>query len=233
MHDIAVRVARRYLEAGKHDGSLPLIRQFAAKYARILGVAELPKIVIRDNLNSTWLGRCIYRRGQQNVMEVQASVLGDEATLERIVAHEMAHHVEYLQMTDEDFARELTLRRLRLAPKDHSKLWYDLAAKINAVAGANFVTKSSDASYVQNTEVKPYLLLVVPLDGSRLGWAVGVRPSPKMKAIIDRQVAAGGKLFKLTDAELSAGPPIGKGWRVPREPELQQRLKKLYDTGKL
>lgn len=233
MHDIATRVARRYLEAGKHDGSLALIRQLAAKYARILGVTELPKIVIRDNLNSTWLGRCTRRKGQQNVVEVQAAVLGDEPTLERIVAHEMAHHVEYLQMTDEDVERELALRRLRIGQKDHSQVWYALAAKINAVVGANFVTKSSDASYVQNTEVKPYLLLVVPLDGSRLGFAVGVRPSPKMRAIIDRQVAAGGKLFKLTDAELSAGPPIGKGWRVPREPAQQQRLKKLFDTGKL
>jgi hypothetical protein len=233
MHATAARVAFRYLEAGKHDGSIAIIRQLAAKYARVLGVTELPKIVIRDNLNSTWLGRCTRRNGQQNVMEVQAQVLGDEKTLERIVAHEMAHHVEFLQMTDEDVARELTLRRLRLGPKDHSQLWYALAAKINAVAGAGFVTKDSDASYVKNSEVKPYLLLVVPLDGSRLGFAVGVRPSPKMRAIIDRQVAAGGKLFKLTDAELSAGPPIGKGWRVPREPALQQRLEKLYDTGKI
>jgi hypothetical protein len=166
-------------------------------------------------------------------MEVQAAVLRDETTLERIVAHEMAHHAEYLQMTDEDFAREQTLRRLRLAPKDHSKLWYALAAKINSVSGANFVTKDSDGSYVQNTEVKPYMLLIVPLDGSRLGFAVGVRPSPKMKAIIERQIAGGGKLFKLTDAELSVAPAIGKGWRVPREPALQQRIQKLYDTGKL
>lgn len=227
----AARVAHRYLEAGKHDGGIALIRQFAVKYARILGVAELPKFVVRDNLNSSWLGRCIYRQGQQNVMEVQASVLGDEATLERIVAHEMAHHVEFLMFTEEDLSRLRLPRQLR--PKDHSKVWYELAAKINAVAGAGFVTKESDATYVRNTTVKPFVVLVSPIDNSRLGFAVGVRLSPKMRAFADRRIAEGAKMFQSTDATLSAGPKIGDGWRVPRDPELQQALKKLYDTGKV
>jgi hypothetical protein len=226
----AARVARRYLDAGKYEGGIALIRQLAVKYARMLGVAELPKIVVRDNLNSAWLGRCTFRRGQQNVMEIQAAVLGDEATLERIVAHEMAHHVEYLLFTEDDLARLRLPRQLR--PKDHSKVWYDLAAKINAVAGAGFVTKESDASYVLDTKVKPFVVLVAPIDSTRLGFAVGVRLSPKMRAYADARIAQGAKMFPSTDATLSAGPKIGDGWRVPRDPELQQLLKKLYDTGK-
>jgi hypothetical protein len=225
---LAARVAHRYLEAGKYDQSLTLVRQFALKYARILGVTELPKIAIRDNLSSKWLGRCTWRNGHENVMEIQARALVDERTLERIVAHEMAHHAEYLQFTEQDIA----LIKAGIRPASHGAPWKDLAARINAVAGAGFVTKNSDEDFVLTKETKPYLVLVSKIDSSTLGYAIGVRLSPRMKSFTDRRLAEGAKLIQTTNAIWANGPKIGGGWAVPRQPEEKERLQKLYDTGK-
>lgn len=224
----AARVAHRYLEAGKHDQSLTLIRHFALKYARILGVDSLPKIVIRDNLSSNWLGRCTWRNGHENVMEIQARALIDERTLERIVAHEMAHHAEYLALTEQDIARV----KVGLRPPSHGAQWKELAAKINAVAGAGFVTKNSDVDFVLTKETKPYLVLIWQIDSSTLGYAIGVRLSPRMKSFTDRRFAEGAKLIETTDATWTKGPKIGGGWAVPRDPDEKERLQKMYDTGK-
>lgn len=227
MAHIAARVARRYLEAGKHDGNLTLIRQFAVKYGRILGVTDLPKIAIRDNLSSKWLGRLTWRNGKENVMEVQARALVDERTLERIVAHEMAHHVEFLELTEQDIARI----KVGIRPLSHGERWKELAAQINAVAGAGFVTKNSDHDFVLTTETKPYLVLINPIGSNTLGYAIGVRLSPRMQTFTDRRLAEGAKLIRTTDVTWTDGPKIGGGWAVPRKPEEQVRLQKLYDTG--
>lgn len=224
----AARVAHRYLEAGKHDHSLALIRQFAVKYGRLLGEPSLPKIVIRDNLGSKWLGRLTFRKGSENVMEIQARALVDERTLERIVAHEMAHHVEMLGLTE----RDMSLLKVGIRPQSHGDRWKELAAKINAVAGAGFVTKDSDHDFVLTTETKPYLILIAPIGSNTLGYAIGMRPSPKQQRYIDQRLTNGAKLIRTTDATWVDGPKMGDGWAVPRKPEEKERLQKLYDTGK-
>lgn len=224
----AARVARRYLEAGKHDHKLTLIRQFAVKYGRILGVTDLPKIAVRDNLSSNWLGRLTFRKGSENVMEIQARALADERTLERIVAHEMAHHVEMLELTEKDMA----LLKVGIRPPSHGERWKELAAKINAVAGAGFVTKTSDHDFVLTTETKPYLVLIAPIGSNTLGYAIGVRISPKKQLYVDQRISGGAKLIRTTDVTWTDGPQMGDGWAVPRKPEVKERLQKLYDAGK-
>lgn len=222
------RVARRYLEAGKYDKALALIRKLATKYARILGVTSLPKITVRDNLGSSWLGRLTWRHGAENVMDIQARIVGDERTLERVVAHEMAHHVEFLELTENDVA----LIKQGIRPTAHGARWQELAAKINSIAGAGFVTKNSDHDYVESKETKPYFVLVTPINSGTLGYAIGVRISPRMQSFIDRRLAEGAKLIRTTDATWTNGPKIGGGWAVPRQPDEKERLQKLYDTGK-
>lgn len=204
---------------------LALVHRYCEKYARILGVDKLPKIFLRDNLGSKWLGRLTFRQGQENVMEIQARAFSADA-LERVVAHEMAHHAEMLALGQERLAR----LKIGIKPADHGPEWEAYAAQINAVMGAGFVTKTSDQSYGLSTEVKPYLLLIEPI-GSRLGYAVGVRLSPKMREYADKHVAAGAKLVSSTDAAWARGPKIGSGrWAVPKEPPLQERLQQLFNS---
>jgi len=224
LREVAARVARRYW-AGENDGKLVVIRRWVVEYARLLGVSELPKVQIRDNLGSKWLGRMTWQRGKTNVMEIQASVLGDEATLERIVAHEMCHHVEFLGLTEQDVAG----LKHGIRPTSHGPRWQELAAKVNAARGAGFVTKNSDQSYEVATESKPYFMLIARYDGSRLGYAIAVRISPRQRSFMDRRLAEGAKLVQTTDASWANGAAkIGAGWSIPREPEARAKLETLF-----
>jgi len=208
------------------SGTLTLIHKYAEKYARILGVSELPKIHLRDNLGSRWLGRLTFRKGQQNVMEIQ-TVAATDGALERVVAHEMAHHAEFLALTE----NQIELLKAGIKPADHGAVWQEMAAKINAVAGAGFVTKTSDQSYGLSKEVKPYYILIEPISGTKLGYAIGVRLSPKMQAYADVHVARGAKLISTTDAAWQHGPKIGSGsWAIAKDPALYERLQQLFNS---
>jgi len=206
-----------------HAG-LPLVQRLAAKYARLLGVGELPTIKIVNNLRSTWLGRLTFRAGQQNLMEVQARALVDEATAERIVAHEMCHHVEFLRLTEGDLAA----LRLGIRPASHGSAWRELAAKVNAVMGADFVSEKSDQSYVQAEVSRPYFLLITNTIGTNLGYAIAVRLSPRMKSYLSRALGQGSRLFRTTDPRWSNGPTIGAGWIVPKDPANRAELDRIY-----
>lgn len=221
------RIVDRYL-AARDSAALGLIHKLATKYAHMLGVTELPKIVVRNNLGSRWLGRLIWRHGHENVMEIQESALVDERTLERIVAHEMAHHVEFLEITEEDLARI----RIGIRPPEHGARWRELAHQINSTVGdSNFITETSDQAFVQAPETKPYVLLVSPIGSGSLGYAIGVRLSPKMQAYVDKYIANHkARLIKSTDPKWAHGPRIGDGFAMPRDAEGKEKLKALYEA---
>jgi hypothetical protein len=226
--DLAERVLARYLLA-RNTAGLALVHKLAQKYAHMLGVTELPKIVVRNNLGAKWLGRLSWKKGQQNVMEIQESALGDEPTLERIVAHEMAHHVEMMGLENDQEA--LAKLRVGIKPQEHGERWQELAKKINSHVGdASFVTRTSDQSYVLETKTKPYLVLIEAVSRGSLGYAIGVRLSPKMQAYVDRhQQEYAAKLVTTTDPRWADGAKIGNGWSMPREPEGKAKLQALYD----
>lgn len=206
----------------------------AAKYARMLGVTELPKIVVRDNLGAKWLGRLIWRNGQQNVMELQSSIFSDESTLERVVAHEMVHHVEFLEFNED--AEAVALVKMGIKPREHGDRFQELARKVNSVAGANFVTEKSDSTYVLEQKTKPYFLLVSPMGpGGNLGYALGVRITPKMQKYIDKYVSGyEGRLVKTDDPRWANGPRIGEGgFAMPHAAEDRAKLQQLYDSAKI
>jgi hypothetical protein len=205
-------------------------KKFAVKYGRILGVRELPVIKVRNNLGAKWLGRLSWTPGKPTVMELQKDIFEDEETLERVVAHEMCHHVEMLEYEDDEEVKAKL--RLGIQPPEHGPRWKELANKVNAVAGANFVTKTSDQSYVMPKKTKPFVLLVAPTSGPNLGYAVGVRLSPKMKRYVERyQQNYDGKLIQTTDPRWADGPRIGNGFAMPRDPEGKSKLRDLYDAA--
>jgi len=205
----------------------------AWKYARILGTPMIPKIAIRNNLASKWLGRCQLRwhsslGRQENLMEIQKRAMFDERTLDRVVAHEMAHHAEFLEVPLDQIA--LIRAGIKISLPSHGARWQHFADKINRVMGADYVTVVSDASHLIAPETKPYILMIVK--SSALGqyaYAIGMKMTPKMRLYLHQYMTRGARIIESRDPRWARGPKISSGYlSTPKEPEDYQKLERLY-----
>ena len=216
--------------------AITLVSPLVDKYLQILGTTKgrKPSIEIANNIGSRWLGRCVFypdRLGSTTI-QIQKSILSHPMTLERVVAHEVVHHHNYMDMNEVDFAL------LRRGIGDgHGREFEAQAARINAVMGPNFITKKSDSEYVLDKETKPYYLLIESMPtGVRLGYTWGVRLTPKMKDWVRKRQARGAKLLMSTSSKWIEGCPsrFGSGYVgvcIPREAEHQQMLRALFESG--
>jgi len=223
------------MRGGHRSGDL--IDEYVAKYMQMLGAADEPPpiIQIRNNLGSKWLGRTTWkgRAPETTTIELQQVIVNHPATLERVVAHEIVHHVEALQMT------EVEKRRVELGIPlpSHGRHFFDLAARINREMGDNFVSEKSDLSYEQDTRTnKPFIVLVAP-PGSyapHYAWAWAVRPSKKTLDWAQRIIDSGGKLVQSYDRRWTRGVPLkafgGVSVAAPNS-EDEQLLKELYEQS--
>jgi len=94
------------------------INGYITKYMGILQIAgEPPVIKLRSNLGSKWLGRSTWKPSSPSttLLELQTSILGDDRTLERVIAHEMIHHRDALALSENDVA----LLRVGIKPDAH------------------------------------------------------------------------------------------------------------------
>ncbi len=201
---------------GRYSKHELLVAEIVEKYADILGdVTMSPDVVIVDRLAERWLGRTTWspKRPDTTTIEIQASVLGDHRTLERVLAHEMVHHWEMTHMTPVDLA--MLKHRMRLPA--HGEKFRQGAARVNAAAGDGFVTTTSDQSYVKAESKKPYYLLLVPTFGyiSReesvrrpLGYAWAVKIGDQARFKVEKVLAQGGKLVRTTNPSFTRGPKI-------------------------
>ena len=130
-------------------------------------------------VGSKWLGRSSWssKRPHTTLLELQQSILGDDRTLERVIAHEMIHHRDALAISD----NEMALMRVGIKPESHGASFHEGAARINAVMGPGFVTTVSDKEYVHAPSHKKFLVLITPLSKDRLGWAWAARLGPEAK----------------------------------------------------
>lgn len=238
-----IRELSALLERKAEPGQMATVKDLVSKYRKLLDIKAVPQIVIRDNLNSKWLGQLQWFPNDPAngyTMLLQRRALTDANTLERIVAHEMVH----LVVATETHAKnaEFIARGIRVVydkSQAHGDRWQEVARQINSLVGkANFVTVTSDADYVLDTETKPYWLLIVTAPGygdSKLGCMHGVRLTPRMRTLINVMVAAKeyrGRLAKVTDPRWVATAKIGSGSiSVPREAADQLKLKILYDQA--
>lgn len=202
------------------------------KYADVLGSDTLPEIKIRDSvISAKWLGRTLWtvHKPNQTIVELQRSILADDRTLERVIAHEMVHHVEMLEI----YPSDVLLMKLGVKPRSHGQRFQTLAKKINEFVGdPEFVTITSDTSYAV-ASTKPYYLLIVQSKSGSFGFAYGVRLTPKMKAAITKwQEQRGARLVQTADVRWTGGPRIGEGGvGVPYKEEEQAMLKELWESA--
>ncbi|MCJ7796310.1 MAG: SprT-like domain-containing protein, partial [Thermoleophilia bacterium] len=191
----------------------------AWKYARILGVDVIPQIKIRDNQTSRWLGRYKYavgRHDRTNLMEIQRRVMFDARSLERIVAHEMVHHADFLTSKGE-------VRRL-----DHGPRWQFFADKVNRVMGEDFVTVVSDSTIIQSPVTKqPYIVMITRIGGGVLGVQNARHMTLAVRDLLKRSWHPSTRFVWTTDSRWATPKTIG-GRKVTIPREHLQDLEKLY-----
>lgn len=212
------------------------ILDLVAKYGEFFGVDALPEVELRSNLGSKWLARTVWhpRRPDTSTIQIQKSVLEDGRTLERVVAHEMIHHVNFMRMTD---AERAMLRYARGSlSDDHGKKFHELAAKVNAEMGQDFVTEKSDEDFEVAPNEKAFYVLIEPARmGRMLGWSWAVKLSTQAKEEITRRTRDVNDvvLVQTTDARFTNGVKIKRfgGCSVPKPgSEDAEALQELYDT---
>jgi hypothetical protein len=204
----------------------PHVLGLVLKYSNVFHV-EPPSVSMKDNLGSKWLGRTIWspRTPRTTHMQLQKSILDDQKTLERVIAHEIVHHVEFLSMSENNLARI----RLGFRPTAHGQRFFELAKIVNdLVEDPEFITETSDQSYVQK-ETKEYWLLIVKVP-DRYGYAISIKMSENMKKkanqILDRYEA---RILRTSDPRWSSGARIGSGFKAPVLKEDQEKLAQLFE----
>ena len=231
------RSAREPVVVGRADPSTAReIERLIDKYMEMLRISgPRPIVRLRDNLGRRWLGRAWRKIGAPGTtaaatttIELQRAIIGHQRTLERVVAHEMIHHRDFLSMDDLDKAR----LRLGIRQEGHGEQFLQGAAMVNAQMGPGFVTIKSDQEDVLATNTRLFFVLIQPAMRDRLGWTWAARLSPTASQWAARKIAQGARLVSTTDERWAAGPRIGHGRvAIPEDAENVERLKALYDTG--
>lgn len=219
----------------------PRVEKYVDKYVEMLGARSTPRTVIRDNLGVDWLGRTNWsvRDPANTWIEIQKRILADPRSLERVVAHEMVHHVNFTDDPGRSLARfleEVQARRRgekRQKNKGHGEDFQRRAAEINAQMGSDFVTEESDQSYTQASETKPYILAIVPRGEGRYGHAWAVKMTPKAaRYFAHLQAQRGAILVRTTDPRWAqSGPRLGeaRGIGIPQTKEDEDELREVYE----
>ncbi len=210
------RPSRRYEEHAA------MLAELVDKYAGILGFSgPSPHIDIADNLGSDWLGitELSLRDPTTTTITLQARILDDPLTCEKVLAHEMVHHWEMMSLGVSDLVR----LKMGIKPPSHGESFHQGAAIINAVMGEGFVTVSSDKSYVLARNARPFYLLIVPTRGyvsardaveMPYGYAWAVRITPVNREKVDRVLAEGGKLIRTIDDQWTSGSKIQRWGKI-------------------
>lgn len=206
------------------------IDEFVTKYMDILAIAgERPVVKLRSNLGSKWLGRSSWssKRPHSTLLELQQSILGDDRTMERVIAHEMVHHRDALAIS----ANDIALMSLGIKPESHGASFREGAARINAVMGPGFVTEVSDKEYSHTPSQKKFFMLITALPNGKLGWAWASRLGGTAKPWVDEQILKGARLVQGADDRWTRGAKIKRygGYSFPKDPGDAALLQQLYD----
>ena len=120
-----------------------------------------PRIELRDDPHVDWVGRVDRPAGSRTTtMELQKRLLPNDKFLERVVAHEMVHHRNYLAATEDE---------------KHGAAFREGAARVNAIMGPGFVVEKIKPPQAEGGFAKT-LALVLGAGGLTLLAATLLRP---------------------------------------------------------
>lgn len=253
-----------YVERGVKTATPEDLSQIDAIVKEMMPVLKaglpVPEIKISNGQSNT-LGECIWRYGYHSVtgesfcgenttISLQRRICGDERTLRRIIAHELAHHEDSLVNEKKEFEEKgfhkFVAQRKMFRRDGHGPAWLAIAARFNAKYGKNFVTRTSDQDFViDDSNLKPCYVLIEKYYNGNLMWQVANRLSPKAKKYLS-ELAAGQyllkihqdryehKLFMSSDPILiKKGAPLIQynGWATTKNEGAQERLEELWNNG--
>ena len=182
----------------------PRIQPLVDKYMQMLSIdGQKPYVLVKSFVGKTWLGLCRWTESMPltSTISLKQSILGDARTLERVVAHEMVHHRDFLNMTEQ----ERVLVRYGLKPEGHGPNFRQGMAIVNAVMGKDFVTEKSDQAVESAADHDLYLLIEPTRDG-RYGYCWAARLSPEAAALIaERKASRGARLVTTRDLQWTYG----------------------------
>lgn len=216
----------------------PLIQKYIDFFAAH-GHPEIPfpKLKYRNDTMPKALGVTTYRASEpdNSTITIQKRIMDDPKTLERIVAHEMIHHLDNMvhKPTQKDIDSRNSLKRRGNASGGHGEFFQKWANEINQVEGKDFVTEKSDETYVLKPVDKDIYVLISKLPDGRYSADHSLRISPTQRALIEkRQENSGAKLIVTRDPIFLEAGKIRRGSQsIFREAELQKKVKELYETG--
>ena len=196
---------------------------------------QIPKFKLVKHTHPKWLGstqaKWVGEAEPEITVSIQKSIIDDEKTLHRVMAHEMIHVWQYQTI---DLKKEKQLPKY--AQTDfHGKTFTDMAAKMNAVYGKDYVTKTSDLTYVESGQAE-YLIIVQPHDDKRYGVSKVVRPSKVQKEEIKKRIdTREAHVFKTKDAMFNSAAPLKKygGYSVFNKQEVHDKLAEIYKGANL
>jgi len=204
------------------------------------GALPAPAIVVVDRLGEGWLGACVYRPGEDNTrIQLQRRILGDEATLRRVIAHELCHHAEFLTAWGAAQAVGQSARTFAMLQRmggKHGAGFLAQAALLNARYGAGYVTPHTDeAMQVQDASREVQVVLWHRGAGQDLLYAVAAgRLGPKQQRYLAYKAgaydAAQYRVARTRDARVLGGAKVGEGFSPARGP-LGEALRALWDAA--
>lgn len=235
------------------DEAAPPAEKLDATFARLtkkyLAILQFdgppPRWQLKNNLGPKWLGRCVWAPSMPETCTilVQKIATTDPRTLERVAAHELCHHAEFLGGVATFTARygagppDKVMRfvsTMMRAQASHAEPFLAGAAKVNAVMGKDFVTVKSDESYATSETGRPFYVLVGPISpGSvRIGWAWSARLSDEAVRYVQLKVGKQGfKILRSRDTRLTntnARIRHGGGLALANDARLQEDVARLY-----
>lgn len=151
--DVKVLKKSSVTAAPKAPALEPLVQEFMA-VADPEGGVPPPEIKYVNRSGVDWLGICYRRKafvqddlvtGITGEILIQRGLTVDLDHLRRVVAHEVCHHVANNELTIGKPTQE-AFQALTNAGDGHDPSWLAVVRRINAVYGADFVTKVSDTS---------------------------------------------------------------------------------------
>ncbi len=190
----------------------------------------VPRIKIVDS-SANWLGRTTFDPKidkSNSTIEIQKRITEDEKSLDRVIAHELIHHWQFMTYPSDEVKHSY-----KDTHDGHGVDFHTWAQKINSVMGKDYVTEVSDTTYVEQIG-KDYYLLIVPINKTTFGWAWSPLLTAEQKQVVNIQVANNARLFLSKDSRFLCGVKIKKDSKlsVPREKELMAELKNIYFTKK-
>lgn len=220
------------------------------KYLAILGWSgPKPAIKLSGPLGVRWAGRChsrTYRvfgsangmatvtREVRTTVELHRKVLGNARTMERVIAHEVVHHVQY--HTPGGGSR---------VNGGHGPDFLAMAETINAVAGKDFVTVRCGEDYEIDHTTRAFYVLVQPVlkvqggevthNGEYMcAWAPTLNERV-LREVVWRRDTRQARVFMTREGWIAQAKQMGRG-RLSgvssfAGAEAQETLRKLYHEG--